>query len=932
MPRTTKGSRTSRKQPPSTLEAYEEKRDFAQTLEPAPHPPREPTGPLTFVVQKHAARRLHYDFRLEVDGVLKSWSVPKGPSYDPAEKRLAVMVEDHPLEYGSFEGVIPKGEYGAGQVIVWDNGTYTPDEGGALSFGDRAEAEERMRRGLSEGKLSILLRGKKLKGSWALVKIQRAENEWLLIKHKDATADPERDVLQEDRSVSSDLSIDDLKAGHLPDRAQPPPPASPRDAAGARQAPLPKTLAPMLATPAERAFSHPAWVFEPKFDGVRAIALVRDGDVTLLSRRGLDVSAQYPSLVQELSRQPVHEAAFDGEIIALDNEGRPSFEALQQRLNLTRAADIQRAEAEVPVYYYVFDLLHLDGFDLRGAPLADRRALLERALAPSTRVHLLEQFDGAGEAAYEAALAHGIEGIVAKRKDSGYESGRRARTWLKIKGTTSDEFVVGGFSAGQGGRARSFGALLIGQFDADGRLVYVSNVGSGFDDRTLAELRRRLDTLRTDDCPFAQEPDLRAPATWVRPELVVEVKFSQWTRDGHIRAPVFLRLREDKPARDVQRVRVAHTPERDSPMLANHASLADDVAEVLDQLRTKREQCLLHVQGHRISLTNLDKPLWPKRGRRRALTKRDYLTYLARVAPHLLPHLRDRPLTLTRYPNGIEGDYFYQKHWEGELPPFVETVQLYSGTNEGDQEYLMCNNFPTLLWLGQLADLELHTWYSRVSPEPDGHHLPTTFTGSKENIEASLLNYPDFIVFDLDPYIYSGREAAGDEPELNRKAFAKTCQVARWLKEILDSLSLSSFVKTTGRTGLHIYVPVLRQLDYTAARAACETIGAFLLRQHPRDVTMEWSVDKRAGKVFFDHNQNMRGKTLASVYSPRPLPEAPVSTPVRWDELDDIYPTDFTILTVPKRLEQVGDLWANILDAKHDLEGLLGGAPKGEVG
>jgi bifunctional non-homologous end joining protein LigD len=289
----------------------------------------------------------------------------------------------------------------------------------------------------------------------------------------------------------------------------------------------------------------------------------------------------------------------------------------------------------------------------------------------------------------------------------------------------------------------------------------------------------------------------------------------------------------------------------------------------------------------------------------------------------VLPHTTDRPLTLTRYPNGIDGKFFFQKHWEAELPEFVETVMLWSSHNEGDGEYLLCNNLPTLLWLGQLADIELHTWYSRVDPEPDGHDLPLTFAGSDEKMNASLLNFPDFIVFDLDPYIYKGDEAKGDEPALNKKAFAKTCEVARWTKEVLDSLSLSSFIKTSGKTGLHIYVPILRNLDYSAVRAACETIGHFVLQKHPRDVTMEWTVDKRTGKVFFDHNQNVRGKTLASIYSPRPSPEAAVSMPLRWDELEDIYPPDFTILNATKRLAETGDLWSGILDAKHDLHTLL---------
>jgi len=355
-------------------------------------------------------------------------------------------------------------------------------------------------------------------------------------------------------------------------------------------------------------------------------------------------------------------------------------------------------------------------------------------------------------------------------------------------------------------------------------------------------------------------------------------------------------------------------------------TLDPDCASVLQQLGKGKEKLVLDVEGNRLPLNHLDKALWPALEERRAFTKRDLLVYLARVSPYLLPHLRDRPLTLVRYPDGIQGQHFYQKHWDNPMPDFVETVRLYSEEKDEDQDYLVCNNLATLVWLGQLADLELHTWYSRISPHPDGGQLTTQFAGSMENIRGSLLNYPDFLVFDLDPYIYSGREVKGAEPELNRRAFDATCRVALWLKEVLDGLSLSSFVKTSGRTGLHVYVPILRQLAYDATRAATETIGRFLLQRHPREITMEWVVARRTGKVFLDHNQNVMGKTLASIYSPRVAPEAAVSTPLSWDEVGSIYPTDFTIQTVPERLEEVGDLWAGILDAKVDLTGLLDGA------
>jgi bifunctional non-homologous end joining protein LigD len=682
----------------------------------------------------------------------------------------------------------------------------------------------------------------------------------------------------------------------------------------------------MLATLTEASFSSPDWLFEPKLDGVRTIALVRDGNVKLLSRRGLDATKQYPSIASELARQPAHELALDGEIVALDEEGRPSFQVLQGRLNLTRERDIERAEAEIPVYFYAFDLLHIDGYDLKRVPLGARKEQLMRALAPSDRAFLLEAFHDDGVAAYDGAIALGLEGVVAKRRDSVYEAGRRSRAWLKVKGTTSDDFVVGGFTAGQGARSSTFGALVIGQHDTNETLVFAGSVGSGFDDRLLALLRKRLDGIVTKASPFEGDVPLKPAPTWVKPELVVEVKFAEWTHDGHLRAPVFMRMRDDKLATDVRRAEEAPAPIAMAPAVADNAAddLEDAVAAVLDQLDGKADKLSLEVQGETIAVSNLNKEFWPKLGRRRALTKRDLLVYFAHVAPYILPHLRDRPLTLTRYPNGIDGEFFYQKHWDQPKPDFVDTVRLFSSHNEGDQEYLICNNLPTLLWLGQIADLELHTWYSRVSPEPDGHHLSSMFTGSIENMEASLLNYPDYVVFDLDPYIYSGKENKGDEPELNEKAFAKTCEVALWLKDELDSLSLSSFLKTTGKTGLHIYVPILRRLDYVAVRAAAEAVGHHLLRQHPREITMEWSVDKRTGKIFFDHNQNSRGKTLASVYSARPHPTGAVSMPVRWDELGDIYPPDFTILTAPDRLRDVGgDLWAGILESKHDLAGLL---------
>ncbi|HZP25876.1 MAG TPA: non-homologous end-joining DNA ligase [Dehalococcoidia bacterium] len=909
------------------LEEYRKKRDFSQTSEPPPHDGSGVSGPLTFVTQKHDASRLHYDFRLEFDGVLKSWSVPKGPSLNPTDKRLAVMVEDHPLDYASFEGIIPKGSYGAGEVIVWDRGAYSPDEDGRLSWDDREEASRRMRDGLKAGKLSFTLRGHKLQGSWTLVKIARGEKEWLLIKHRDEFVDTVRDVTEDDRSVDSGLTIEDLKAG-----ARPKPRREERleDLPGALKTPFPRSLQPMLSTLVEKPFSHPAWLFEPKLDGIRALAFIDrsagEAKVRLQSRRGLDSTAQYPELGPDLATQPGRQLMLDGEIVALDARGVPSFEVLQQRMNLTRPADIKRMMGEIGVIYYVFDLLYLDGFDLTSATVERRKELLARHLLPSARVRLVDPFDVDGETAYRVAIEHGLEGLIAKKRDSVYEAGRRSRNWLKVKGVTTEDFVVGGLTKGRGTRAGSFGSLLLGYYNEEHRLVYCGHVGSGFNDRTLADMKARLENLATDKSPF-DVPPLKAEArdaSWVKPELVVEVKFAQWTSDGRLRAPVFVSLRTDKPTGEAQAPQAVPPPAATAdPLPAQRSAPVADGQAVLDQLDNKRADLTIEAEGQKIRLTNLNKEFWPATAEHPPLTKRDLIAYFAKVSGYLLPHVKDRPLTLTRYPNGIDGQHFFQKHWESEKPPFLETVWLYSSHNEGDGEYLMINNLPTLIWLGQLADLELHTWYSRVSQAPENYGLPETYAGSEENIDRSLLNYPDFMVFDLDPYIYAGHEKDREEPQLNRAAFVKTCEIAADLKVVLDQLGMSAFLKTTGKTGLHIYCPILRQLTYDTVRSLAETICTFVLRQKPKEVTMEWSVSKRRGKVFLDHNQNVRGKTLASIYSPRPSPEAAVSMPLRWNELGKVYPTDFTILTAPQRLAELGDLWSGILDAKQDVHRLL---------
>ncbi|HEY4748269.1 MAG TPA: non-homologous end-joining DNA ligase, partial [Steroidobacteraceae bacterium] len=518
-----------------SLERYAAKRTFTRTPEPPAAAAPARSGPLLFVVQKHAARRLHYDFRLEVDGVLKSWAVPKGPSLDPHDKRMAVEVEDHPFDYASFEGVIPAKQYGAGNVIVWDCGVYSPDEDQKYSFTDRAEAEQRMRAGLAAGKLSFLLRGEKLKGSFALVRTA-AGKQWLLIKHRDRFAQT-NDVLARHASVLSGVSLDELTPLKTPPRL----PATLLAPAGPAEA-FPQQLKPMLAEAGEMARSNPLWRYEPKLDGYRVIAFVHGSSVRLQSRRGLGLTACFPELTADLAAQVAGQMILDGEIVALDAAGRPSFNALQNRAQLKTATEIAAAQRDTPVVLVCFDLLHFAGLNLRAAPYRERRRYLAQCLLPSKHLQLVHASENA-EQLYAAALSHGFEGIMAKRLDSPYQAGRRSRAWLKIKAARSAEFVIGGYTRGQGARA-ALGALLLGYWEGKS-LRYAGHVGSGLDDEVIGVLLKRAAKLERRTSPFADPPPLHRPTRWLKPQLVAEVSFSEWTPGGALRAPVFVRLRED---------------------------------------------------------------------------------------------------------------------------------------------------------------------------------------------------------------------------------------------------------------------------------------------------------------------------------------------------------------------------------------------------
>ncbi|HUP97176.1 MAG TPA: non-homologous end-joining DNA ligase [Usitatibacter sp.] len=866
-----------------SLAEYSEKRRFHATPEPAAKLATARSGPLLFVVQKHAARNLHYDLRLECDGVLLSWAVPKGPSLNRADKRFAVQTEDHPFDYASFEGIIPAKQYGAGEVIVWDCGVYSPDEGG-LAFGDREEAQRRVREELARGKLSIQLRGEKLKGSFALVKMKEA-GQWLLIKHKDRFAS-EKDVALDDRSVLSGAAVEEMKV--VPARRIP---AGQLIPAGKR-VPMPAKLAPMLADVADAPFNKPDWVWEPKLDGYRVIASVGDDGVKLRSRKGLDMAADFPRLAVELQQQAAAGVILDGEIVAFDEGGRPSFNAMQNRSSTA--------------VMFCFDLLYFAGIDLRDRPYHERRRYLAQCLMPSPLARLVHASDD-GIELNKAAIATGFEGVIGKRKDGRYESGKRSTAWLKVKPVTTAEFVVGGYTKGKGNRA-PLGALLVGHWE-DGKLRYASHVGSGFDDKTLATVKARLEKLHRKTHPFAEKPVLNGPTTWVDPKAVCEVSFHSWTDDGALRAPVFVRMRDDVEAKSVRKREIVR----------------DASNELLQQLDTPRSAFTLTLDAHRIKLSNLDRVYWPANPalKQPAITKRDLLKYFVHVAPHILRHLADRPLTMIRMPGGIGGQRFFQKHWEQERPGFVESVTVFSGHKGEEHEYLLCNNLPTLLWLAQAGTLEFHIWHSRAAPGDDAVSSKTDYSSSLEALESSILNYPDYVLFDIDPYIYSGKEAKGAEPELNTVAFEKGKEVAFRVRELLNGLKLEPIVKTSGKTGLHVFLPIERALDFDAARAVSEMVGRHLVRLHPEEVTVEWSVPKRTGKIFMDYNMNVRGKTLNVAYSPRGEPGAPVSMPLTWEELAHAHPLDFRITNAPERLARLGDRWADALERKQDLQKAL---------
>jgi bifunctional non-homologous end joining protein LigD len=833
--------------PKDPLAHYRAKRTLGRTPEPAGGRPE--AGGQLFVVHKHDARRLHYDLRLELDGVLVSWAVPKGPSYNPADKRLAVHVEDHPLEYGDFEGIIPAGNYGAGAVIVWDRGRWTP-------IGDPRD-------GLASGKLLFELDGFKLHGRWTLVKIKKAEKDWLLIKEKYGYAAPTAELPEE--SVLSGLSVDELREGRTPAAAI----AAEAARLGAPKRPVrldAKQL--MLAETADAVFSRPGWLFELKLDGYRILAGKHGDDAKLLTRNGNDCGVSFPEVERAIRALPVHDAVVDGEVAALDEAGRPSFQRLQGRAKISRTIDVRRAVVDTPVTYFAFDLLAAEGYDLRQLPLAERKALLRR-LVPSTGiVRYLDHFEQDGERLYQQVQAMGLEGIMAKRADSPYRAGR-SPSWLKMRSRRTEIFTVVGFTAPKGSRG-GFGALHVAR-EEDGGLVYAGRVGSGFSDRQLGELSAKLQKKVRKEPPCSGPLPKEKGTTWVDPELECEVEYTEITDEGLLRQPVLLGCEVRKPGRSGgNRREAAGTDE-------NSREQSPDVSPVPDRSRP-----LPAVPAPRVQETNRDKVYWPADG----YTKGDLLDFYRTVSPWLLPYLKDRPVVLTRFPDGIEGKSFYQKDAPPFTPEWIRTASLPS--EERNIDYIVADDLDTLLYLANLGSIPLHIWGSRVQS----------------------IDRPDWCVLDLDPK---------DAP------FTDVVKVARAAHALCERIELPHYVKTSGSSGLHVMIPLAGQLSWDECRSFGELLARVLVGELPEIATVTRQVSRRGGKVYVDYLQNVEGQLIVAPFSVRPLPGAPVSTPLEWREVTaklDI--RKFTIRTVPKRLQRTGrDPLRDVLTAQPDLAAAL---------
>lgn len=815
------------------LRDYLNKRKFDQTPEPKGSVKKTKSKQLAFVVQEHHASRLHYDFRLELDGVLKSWAVPKGPSLNPRDRHLAMQVEDHPFEYRKFEGVIPEGSYGAGNVIIWDEGTYEPCT-------PSPDPQKELRKGLKKGHLTFILRGKKLRGEFALIKMRGGEKGWLLVKKDDEFASM-ADVTTLDTSVKTGRKVDDLGAhGKLPDLS------------GYPKKARPWRVGPMLCTLAEKPFTKEGWLFEIKWDGYRALASKKGGGTDLYSRTGQDFSTHYPPVYEAL-HELSHDVILDGEIVVIDKTGKPHFEWLQNY------RDLKRRHPDGTLAYYVFDILWCDGRDLRGMPLARRKQILAAVIPKNSAIRYSDHIETQGEALLGTMRQRGLEGIVAKLADSPYREGVRGRNWLKIKTHQRQEAVIGGFTEPRGGR-KYLGSLLLGVYQGDD-FVYVGHSGGGFTGRQLHDLHAQLTKIERSSSPFVTTPKPNAPVHWVQPKLVAEMSFTEWTDEGYMRHPKFEGMRTDKKPHDVHR---------------------EKPRGIVPAKPAKKEASVPKNTSGGPEFTHLDKVFFPKH----KYTKGDLIDYYNGMADYILPYIKDRPLSLLRQPGGVTDKGFFQKNME-HLPDWVPSTDIYSESHGGNMHWMVAGDINTLLYAVQLGSIEINPWNARV-----GH-----------------LDNPDWLVIDLDPEGVS---------------FNNVIKVAQTVKTVCDEWGVAGYPKTSGKTGLHIYIPLGAKYTHDQARDFAHLMAIEVNKREPKLTSIERNPAKRPHKIYVDYMQNRHGQTLAAPYSVRPTPDATVSTPLHWDEVTKgLSPGQFTIKNIHNRLRQTGDLWKPVTGKGVDIVKVL---------
>ncbi len=823
------------------LKRYRAKRDPDSTPEPFGEGALARALPAgasrLFVVQQHAARNMHWDLRLEIDGVLASWAIPRGPSLDPAEKRLAVRTEDHPLEYASFEGVIPEGNYGAGAMIVWDRGSYHTVDG-------RSPAES-----TEIGKLDLYMDGHKLRGRFALVRTRsESGKQWLLIRKGEPPEDEVELIEAQPGSVFSGLAVHEVGEGAERGAAL----AAAADQAGARRRALPDgALEPMLATATDEPFTRDGWIFEPKYDGARALVVKQDGRVRIVARSGRDATHVYPEIARAATHLPADEFVLDGEVVAPDTGGRSSFERLQRRFSLSDPHAIARAELETPIVYQTFDLLQAMGRDLRTRPLLVRKQLLSTLVPRLGLLRYVDHVEREGEALFAAAAEHDLEGVIAKRSDSTYTSGRRSSKWLKLKVPRRANLAIVGAQPGRGARA-ALGALMLA-WHRDGALCYAGNVGSGLDQDTIDELLLELEALHVDEAPCIGLPDpLPRGTRFVEPRLCCEVRYTEITGSGRLRHPTFEGLRGDVTAAEC--VAPSARDEVDTPAPPRPPAPVEE-----------------------LRITRPEKVFWPQDG----YTKGDLLAYYEAAWDWIAPYLRDRPVVLTRYPDGIDGKSFFQKNAPEFTPGWVAREQI-EGT-----DYFICNELRTLLYVINSGAIPLHVWSSRVTS----------------------LERPDWLILDLDP-----KEAP----------FRDVVTIARCIRSLLTDLDVPCYAKTSGQDGLHVMLPLAGALEHGDARALAEVLARVVVAELPEIATVTRPIAARGDKVYVDYGQNGRGRLIAAPFSVRPRAGAPVSTPLTWSQVTaKLDPTRWTIETTVPQMKRRGDALRPVLDEAIDVPLLL---------